>query len=44
VHGEISGLLERTRKQRDQAMTTAVPDAKPAPAPEAEPAKVAELE
>ena len=22
VHGEISGLLERTRKQRDQALTT----------------------
>ena len=50
VHGEISGLLERTRKQRDQALTIgglasskAVPGADPkaADAP-AEPAKVAE--
>ena len=50
VHGEISGLLERTRKQRDQALTIgglatskAVPgsDPKAADAP-AEPAKVAE--
>jgi DivIVA domain-containing protein len=48
VHGEISGLLERTRRQRDQALTagdadltpSAVPDAKAA-AP-AEPAKTAE--
>jgi DivIVA domain-containing protein len=52
VHGEISGLLERTRKQRDQALTagTAVP--KPAAAAEtkteteksAKPAKVGERE
>jgi len=50
VHGEISGLLERTRKQRDQALTIgglasskAVPGADPkaAGAP-AEPARVAE--
>ena len=50
VHGEISGLLERTRKQRDQALTIgglasskAMPGADPkgADAP-AEPAKVAE--
>jgi DivIVA domain-containing protein len=50
VHGEISGLLERTRKQRDQALTigglasskaVAGADPKAADAP-AEPAKVAE--
>jgi DivIVA domain-containing protein len=45
VHGEISGLLERTRRQRDQALTTgaagAGADAKPptAPAPDAESAE-----
>jgi len=43
VHGEISGLLERTRRQRDQALTTggaagADADVKPA-APDAEPAE-----
>ena len=53
VHGEISGLLERTRKQRDQAqaLSLSVPggaDATPAPEPgtrteaPAEPEKVAE--
>jgi len=47
VHGEISGLLERTRKQRDQAMTVGglAPPAQLAEAePEtpAEPAKVPE--
>jgi DivIVA domain-containing protein len=35
VHGEISGLLERTRKQRDQALTTTGPlgalDPRPTP-------------
>jgi DivIVA domain-containing protein len=48
VHGEISGLLERTRKQRDQALTIGglaalKPPADPEPeeAP-AEPAKVPE--
>jgi DivIVA domain-containing protein len=50
VHGEISGLLERTRKQRDQALTigglanpkaAAAADLEAADAP-AEPAKVAE--
>ena len=49
VHGEISGLLERTRKQRDQALAVGcAADPKPVAAPEvkaekqAEPAKVAE--
>jgi cell division septum initiation protein DivIVA len=49
VHGEISGLLERTRKQRDQALTADdAADPKAAAAPDAnaeepaEPAKVAE--
>ena len=49
VHGEISGLLERTRKQRDQALAASgAADPKPVAAPEvkaenqAEPAKVAE--
>jgi hypothetical protein len=50
VHGEISGLLERTRKQRDQGLTIggladpkAVPGADPEAAdPPAEQAKVAE--
>jgi DivIVA domain-containing protein len=50
VHGEISGLLERTRRQRDQALTIgglanpkAVTEADPkAAAPPAEPAEVAE--
>ena len=49
VHGEISGLLERTRKQRDQARAAGdAADPKPVAAPvikaenEAEPAKVAE--
>jgi DivIVA domain-containing protein len=48
VHGEISGLLERTRKQRDQALTIGgLAALKPAGAPEpeeapAEPTKVPE--
>jgi cell division septum initiation protein DivIVA len=48
VHGEISGLLERTRKQRDQAMTPGDADRKPPAVPDAEveapaePAKAAE--
>ena len=49
VHGEISGLLERTRKQRDQALAAGgAADRKPVAVPEvkaekqAEPAKVAE--
>lgn len=49
VHGEISGLLERTRKQRDQARAASgAADPKPVAAPEVkaekqvEPAKVAE--
>jgi DivIVA domain-containing protein len=33
VHGEISGLLERTRKQRDQALTAGNGDPKAAAAP-----------
>jgi DivIVA domain-containing protein len=48
VHGEISGLLERTRKQRDQAVTAGTPAPKPAPEVKteksAEPAKVGERE
>lgn len=52
VHGEINGLLERTRRQRGQALPAAAPDVKPLPAPEPEPeqarppqpAKVPELE
>jgi DivIVA domain-containing protein len=48
VHGEISGLLERTRRQRDQALTAGNPDSKPSPVPDAKaegaaaPAKTAE--
>ena len=49
VHGEISGLLERTRKQRDQALAAGgAADLTPVTGPEveaekrAEPAKVAE--
>src|SRR5215213_9088656 len=45
VHGEISGLLERTRRQRDQALGAGGPaDPKPVAAPDAkpEPATVAE--
>ena len=48
VHGEISGLLERTRKQRGQARPAGDPDPKPAAVPDAEadtpaaPAKTAE--
>jgi DivIVA domain-containing protein len=48
VHGEISGLLERTRKQRDQALTAGDPDLTSAAEPDAEdeepaaPAKTAE--
>jgi DivIVA domain-containing protein len=33
VHGEISGLLERTRKQRDQTLTAGNGDSKAAAAP-----------
>jgi DivIVA domain-containing protein len=36
VHGEISGLLERTRKQRDQAQTAGHPDPEPSAVPDAE--------
>jgi cell division septum initiation protein DivIVA len=48
VHGEISGLLERTRKQRDEALAAGAADAKAAAAPNGkakkptEPTKVAE--
>jgi DivIVA domain-containing protein len=48
VHGEISGLLERTRKQRDQALGAVTADSKAAAADDADtgqpakPAKVAE--
>jgi DivIVA domain-containing protein len=48
VHGEISGLLERTRKQRDEAAAAGGAAARAAAAPDteterpAEPAKVAE--
>ena len=48
VHGEISGLLERTRKQRDLARTAGDADLKPSAVPDAEaelpaePAKTAE--
>jgi DivIVA domain-containing protein len=50
VHGEISGLLERTRRQRDQALTAGAAAPKPAAPAEtkteksAEPAKVGERE
>jgi hypothetical protein len=50
VHGEISGLLERTRTQRDQALTAGDADPKRSAAPNgkakkpAEAAKVAEDE
>jgi DivIVA domain-containing protein len=36
VHGEISGLLERTRRQRDQALTAGDAGRKPPDAPDAE--------
>jgi cell division septum initiation protein DivIVA len=48
VHGEISGLLERTRTQRDQALSAGAADPNAAAAPDgkakkpADPAKVAE--
>jgi DivIVA domain-containing protein len=48
VHGEISGLLERTRKQQDQALGAGVADPKTVAAPNGkakkptEPTKVAE--
>ena len=35
VHGEISGLLERTRKQRDQAQTAGDPQLRPSAEPDA---------
>jgi vacuolar-type H+-ATPase subunit H len=48
VHGEISGLLERTRKQQDQTLGTADPKAAAAPNGKAkkptEPTKVAKGE
>jgi syndecan 1 len=50
VHGEINGLLERTRRQRDQALPSGATQAKPLPDPDPdpakppEPAKVPELE
>ena len=50
VHGEISGLLERTRKQRDQALGAGAADAKDVSAQNGkakkptEPTKVAEGE
>jgi DivIVA domain-containing protein len=48
VHGEISGLLERTRKQQDQGLGAGAADSKPAAAPNGkakkptEPTKAAE--
>jgi DivIVA domain-containing protein len=36
VHGEISGLLERTRKQRDQALSAGAPDPEPSAVPDTE--------
>ena len=36
VHGEISGLLERTREQRDQVQTAGHPDPEPSAVPDAE--------
>jgi hypothetical protein len=48
VHGEISGLLERTRKQQHLPLTAGADDPKTAAAPNgkakqrAEPAKIAE--
>jgi len=36
VHGEISGLLERTRRQRDQAVTAGDPDLQPSAVPDAD--------
>jgi DivIVA domain-containing protein len=43
VHGEISGLLERTRKQRDQALLSpGGADAKAEPAADAKPGRQAE--
>ena len=48
VHGEISGLLERTRRQRDQALAAGNPGPEPAAVPDVqagppvEPAKAAE--
>jgi DivIVA domain-containing protein len=42
VHGEISGLLERTRTQRDQALTAGGAAADAEPEKQAKPAKVAQ--
>jgi syndecan 1 len=42
VHGEISGLLERTRKQRDQTLAAGDSDLTPSPVPDAEPEVQAE--
>src|SRR5829696_310477 len=42
VHGEISGLLERTRKQQDQALTAGPAGPKAAAAPGAKPAQAAD--
>jgi cell division septum initiation protein DivIVA len=36
VHGQISGLLERTRTQRDRALTAGDPDPEPSAGPDAE--------
>jgi cell division septum initiation protein DivIVA len=41
VHGEISGLLERTRRQRDQALTAGAADPKTPAAPGAKTEKQA---
>jgi hypothetical protein len=42
VHGEISGLLERTRTQRDQALTAGGAAADAETEKQAKPAKVAQ--
>jgi len=44
VHGEISGLLERTRMQRDQALTAGDADPKAPAAPNGKAKKLAEPE
>jgi syndecan 1 len=44
VHGEISGLLERTRRQRDQALTAGNADLKPSAVPDGHDGAVAEPE
>src|SRR5215216_7724465 len=42
VHGEISGLLERTRRQRDQALAAGDPNLKPPAVPDSKGQKPAE--